>query len=326
VENLSETVSVVNLDRWQAGITPHSVSPLFLSGRVPNSIATYAGKGYIVNSTGNSVTVFSLRDTEARHELALFPNANPWAIAFVQRGSVLYALVTCWLDNSLAIVRVEEGGGSLVGRIPLRNGMSPEGIVIVGDTAWIAMSGFNFSTYGYDAGYVTIVDISSDDPDDWQEIDALPVADDPQALVFDEANDKVYVLSTGAIINWPVYADGELAVFDAVTHAKKRDAVIPGGAQAIVLDETSGHLFIAGGGFIACYDSASLARVPQNAFSPLPAASDPSALALDPDRKFLFAADFANNRVLAFDLDTDQLAEIIPCGDGPVSLVCVTVE
>jgi len=70
---------------------------------------------------------------------------------------------------------------------------------------------------------------------------------------------------------------------------------------------------------------------PSYTFAQLPANSSPSALALDASGSFLFAADFGNypnytGRVLAFDLTTDTLAGIFPCGFGPQSLVCVTVH
>jgi len=324
VENLSETVSVVNLDRWKAGVTPHTVSPLFLAGRVPQSITAHEGKGYIVNSSGNSITVFNLRGPDQRYDAAIFPGANPWGIAVIRQGSIVRALVTCAINNSLAVVRIEGNGGWLERVIPLQSGEWPEGIASDGTRAWVAMSGWSFSLNGYIAGCVAVLDISADDVADWNVETSVPVAANPQALLLDTEADEVYVLSSGD--PWGSGAPGGLAVLDATSSAVKREQPVSESFSALVLEKASGRLCLAGWGVLACYDAAALAPIPIQAFAGVTYADGFMDIALDQTGKFLYAADFANDRVLAYDLESGTFAGEFPCGDGPQALLCVTVE
>ena len=332
VEGMSEAVSVVNLDRWRQGLSPHTISPLFLSSRIPNSITFHEGKGYIVNSGANSITVFDVKNPNTRHEIFLFPNANPWEIAFVRHGGVLRGLITCTVNNSLAVVRIEESSGWLERIIPLTH-KSPEGIVSDGHYAWVAMSGW-FQTgpwsVDYNPGYLSILDTSSEDINEWQETEHCAVAKNPQALALDSARGLVYVLSSG-IYDWAsggLAENGALTVFDAENFDTKNEIVLTNMAQALVLDRAGGRLYLGGSGFIACYNADTLERIPLQSLadeSPGIALYGPG-LALNEADGILFAADFDNNRVLAFDVEADLFIGELSCGDGPQALAYIQLQ
>jgi hypothetical protein len=329
-EDISEAVSVVNLDRWQTGIAPHTAQP-FLAGSIPNYITVFEDKGYVVNSGANSITVFSLRNPEdsgKRYNVALGAGTSPWAAALVRQGSVLYALVTGYEDNTLSVVRIGETGGSLVRKISLANGTHPEGIVSTGDSVWIAMCGFDAPTWGYNDGYITQVDISSADVTVWQETESIAVAPNPQTLAWNDAQAEIFVLSTGNYVD-----TGKLAVYNAATREQKRDKALPSGMSALTLDKSNGRLYI-GGGVILCLNAATLEEVAYQSFQQAADAIAPSygwfpSLALDASAKFLFAAapdySLVNNRVFAFNLETDTQAGTFSFAGCPISIVCATI-
>jgi DNA-binding beta-propeller fold protein YncE len=332
VEGLSETVSVVNLTRRMNGMTPHTVSPLFLAGRWPNSLVIHEGKGYIVNSGANSITIFSIENPHDRREVSLFPNANPWGIALFRRGEILRALVTCAMNRSLAVLRIEGKGAWLESVVPLTYRW-PQGIMTDGNHAWIAMSGSNLWG-GYEDGYVTIVDISAEDVADWYETAHLPVAMNPQAIILDAIAGEAYVLSSG-VLDWDtgIMAEpGGLAVFDVSDFTLKRECTLSEWTQAFVVDQAAGEVYITGGNFITgenyifCYDSSTLAKKTHKIFSGFPADANIFDLALDEDDGFLFAADFANNRILVYDPSRDIFVDPISCGDGPLALALTKIN
>jgi DNA-binding beta-propeller fold protein YncE len=320
----SEEVSVVNINRLLAGKTPHTVTP-FLGGWLPNDIVFHEGKGYIVNSSGNSITVFSLRDPRQRQEIRLFANANPYAIALVRQENIVRALVTCLLDNSLAVVRIEGIGGWFEGKFNLTTGKAPEGIVSDGTRrAWVAMCGTNLD-YSYGDGYVLALDVSDSSIANWQETAAALVTTNPQNVLFDAAESQIYVLSTGDYF----MQDGALAVLNADTLALVNSCELSGSPGSFILDKAAGKIYLAGSvydaswnssGYLACYVASTLAQDTQQTFSGVaPADLGITALALDPERKLLFVThgDWQDvNYVYVFGLETGALLHTISLTPG----------
>ena len=332
VEDQSETVSVVDITRWMKGQALHTFSPAFLTGRIPNDIVIFQGKGYIVNSEANSIIIFNLMNPAERKEISVGAGAGPWAVSVVAQGDVVRALVTCPENNSLAVLRVEGINATVERTISLTH-TKPEGIASDGTRAWIAMSGWfmpDMYTVAYNPGYVTVLDISAADVTAWQETAHYEVAANPQNVVLDAAAGEVYVLSSGASDwaqdgsgNWvqtPVL-EGGLAVFNAASGAKKREKTgLSEWGSALVLNQAAGELYVsAWGSSIACYNSGTLDKNTQRIF-PVPASAAISALALNEEDGYLFAADYYGNCVLAFKLANNTLADTLPCGDGPQAL------
>jgi len=300
-----ESVSVVNIDRLLAGTLPHTVAPVFLAGRVPNAIAFHEGRGYIVNSQGNSLTIFNLHNPALRTEVFISAGANPWSVAIVRQGAGIRALVPCFMENTLAVVRVEENNAWLEGKVPLARGTRPAGIVSNGEYAWIAMTGF-VSFGNFDQGYVLKLDVRAEDIGEWEEAAYAESAMNPQSLALDASGNKVYVLSTGN------YDDvhGQLEVFAADTLAPVDACALAGSAGSLVLDAAADRVYVAGWGYLACYGASDLTEQFPQAFAnflneyPYPGIA---ALAFDPENRLLFAADGSDvvTAVFVFDLEAD---------------------
>ena len=316
VNGLAETVSLVNVGRLAAGTEPAVVSPLFVAGRVPNRIVLAGGRGLIVNSYGNSLTVFSLREPGRRMEIPLVAGANPWDVAVVNQGGVERALVTCFLRNSLCVVRLDGYGGWLEREIALTNGSRPEGIASDGTRAWIAMSGWNFSSGEYDPGRISVVALTNADVGQWAECGVRDVDTNPQVVLHDALAGRLHVLSTGRHGR----NEGAVNVLNATTLASFGRIAVGGSPQALVIDDAGDMAQVAGGLLLSSYRLSTLVPVTNGLAACLPADSDLGSLALDPARRLLCAGDFARDRVLGFDLATETRRGTLAVGDGPVAL------
>ena len=313
INGLSETVGLVNLERLATGTEPYYVNPVFLAGRVPNRITLDGTNGLIVNSTGNSLTVFDLRSPERRRDLLLPAGSNPWEARILHRDGRSWILVTTFLRNSLCVFDL--GTGLLTREIILTNGSRPEGLAISEGQAWIAMTGWNFSTGGYDPGMVSVLDLTGSDPAFWREVAAIAVDENPQVVLADQSG-QIHVLSTGRYSR----AAGCVTVFTSTTRLRIGRIQTGGSPQSLAFDTSTGTMHLAGGSTYASYQVDTLSVSTRPAIASVLQTCDISAIALDSVRRLLFAADFARDRIMLLDLDELQAPRIIPAGDGPVAL------
>lgn len=317
VHGLAETMGLVNCDRLFGGRSDYFANPLFLTGRVPNRIVVDGTNGIIVNSTGHSLTLFSLRSPGQRREIALPGGSNPWDAALLHREGLFRILVTAFMRNSLCVV--DPVSGRVEHEIMLTNGSRPEGLAIVGTRAWVAMSGWNFSSGDYDPGRVSLVDISANDPRQWRETGWLAAGSNPQTI-FGDTSGQVHVLSTGRYNT----GAGVVRVFDAETLVLKKEIATGGSPQALAFDVTAGIMHAAGGAMHAAYDVATLETLALPEVEAAFRARDISALAIDTGRRILFAADFSGDQLLAIALDGTGLVRSLQVADGPVALAAGT--
>lgn len=317
VHGLAETIGLVNCDRLFGGRSEFFVNPLFLAGRVPNRVVLDGTNGIIVNSTGHSLTLFSLRSPGQRREIPLPGGSNPWDAALLHRAGFSRILVTAFMRNSLCVV--DPVSGRVEHEIILTNGSRPEGLAIVGARVWVAMSGWNFSSGDYDPGRVSLVDISANDPGQWRETGWLAAGSNPQTI-FGDTSGQVHVLATGRYNT----GAGVVRVFDAETLVLKKEIATGGSPQALACDVAAGIMHVAGGAMHAAYDLTTLEMRALPEVEAALRARDISALAIDTGRRILFAADFSGDQLLAIDLDGMGLVRSIPLADGPVALAVGT--
>ena len=150
VNGLSETIGLCNLQRLEADVLPWNANPLFLTGRVPNRIVIDGTNGLVVNSSGNSITVFALRQPGRQREYRLPTGSNPWDARFIHRPGRSLIAVTSFLRNSLFIL--DAATGESLRELLFPEGTRPQGMALSGSDLWIALSGWNFSTGEYDPG------------------------------------------------------------------------------------------------------------------------------------------------------------------------------
>jgi len=313
VNGLSETIGLCNLQRLEADVLPWNANPLFLTGRVPNRIVIDGTNGLVVNSSGNSITVFALRQPGRQREYRLPTGSNPWDARFIHRPGRSLIAVTSFLRNSLFIL--DAATGESLRELLFPEGTRPQGMALSGSDLWIALSGWNFSTGEYDPGRIIVLETADPDPLLWTIRHILAVRPNPQEILPDLAG-QIHVLSTGRYGK----NEGCLQVFDAAAGLLKKEILTGGSPRSLALDPVNGNLHLAGGDLYRCYATGTLEPVALPTISDAVTGKDIAALAIAADRRMLFAADFANDRILALSLDDAGVLREIPAGDGPLAL------
>jgi len=317
VNGLSETVGLCNLQRLEAGVLPWNANPLFLTGRIPNRITIDGTNGLVVNSSGNSITVFQLRRPAQQREFRLPAGSNPWDARFIHRPGRSLIGVTSFLRNSLFVL--DAATGETLRELVLPEGTRPQGMALSGSHLWLALSGWNFSTGDYDPGRIIVLETADPDPAQWTIRRILAVRPNPQEILPDMTG-QVHVLSTGRYGK----SEGCLQVFDEETGLLKKEILTGGSPRSLVLDAVRGNIHLTGGDLHRCYHTGTLEPVTLPGIGDAVSGTDIAALAIAAERRMLFAADFAHDRILVLSLDGAGVLQVIPAGDGPLALAAGT--
>lgn len=139
---------------------------------------------YAVVSNTDEIQVINLNTDETEDYIPTGQNSNPYWIEFLDEQ---YLLVTLMLTSQ--IMKIDYTSGQIVGTTTV--GKSPAGILVAGDKAYIACTGFDFNTWIYDPGQVYVYDIPGDEV-----VDSIAVDLNPQYLILDTLG-RVHVVCTG---------------------------------------------------------------------------------------------------------------------------------
>ena len=139
-------------------------------------------------------------DRQVLKTISLDAGNNPWYMAFVGRNK---AYVTNLKDNSVSVVDVETG--TVLKNITV--GTGPEGILVSGNKAFIANTGYAGWGQPYEQATVSIIDVLVDSVTHTLEVptNAQDVALDP--------NGRIHVVCAGNYADIP----GKIAVIDLYT-------------------------------------------------------------------------------------------------------------
>jgi YVTN family beta-propeller protein len=296
VNGLSETLSRVDLSD---GSVYEDVLPL---GAVPNDIVIRDDRAYVVNSGSATLTVIDVTADTLVTTIDLGAGNNPWT-GILADDHTMY--VSNWLGNSVS--RVDLTSGTVASVIPV--GTAPEGMVLVGSDLYVANSGWNGA--GYDLGTVSVIDTAGDSV-----VAVIPVGVNPQDLALDPGG-EVNVVCTGDY--WQ--ALGTVYVIDSATRAVT-DSIYTGGAPGRAALTPTGLLYMAAGGWfgvgeVYLVDALRNALV-HGAADPILAGVGTMDVAAD-DEGRMFAAAFADNRVVVFDVP-DLPVDSIDVGNGPTAI------
>ena len=323
VNNLAESISICNGDRLISGTSPWIAQNTLLTGSVPNRLYFYNGLGYTVNSYGNSLTVFSPDTVKTISTIQLGNGHNPWAAAFCTRSGQDYALVTCFLSDKILIVNLNTANviQEISITVPAASAdyrPRPEGITILGNSAYFTCTGWNFTENNFREGYLGILDISPASPSNWTDLSFIATATNPQAVLPVEDNSEIHILCSG--INGE--NDGTIQVYDTASGTITTN--IPcGGSPHRFAESTGGTTYLAGGNRLMEYNRLTL-QLTKSYTNPLYTGSDSAylpAAAVDTNNNRLYLADFGEDRILQLDPATGALIKESPSGDGPLDLV-----
>ncbi|MEW5700973.1 MAG: hypothetical protein AB1792_01915 [Candidatus Zixiibacteriota bacterium] len=178
INGLAETLTLV--DR-AAGTVVNDVKPL---GLAPNRIRYGGGRLLLVNSTSDDLWVIDPETLATLRDVNFIDGENPWDVAYVD--DTLCAVSLLIADK---IAFVNQSTGQILRRRDV--GKSPQGLLAVGPQLWVANTGFDFGTYLYDPGTVSVLNIA-----DGATMATIPVGTNPQALAA-SPDGTIHVLCTG---------------------------------------------------------------------------------------------------------------------------------
>lgn len=177
-----ETLSKINL---RTGIVQNDI--LTIGSDVisyPNQLVVRDTTAYVIASGTNEIQVINLNTEQTSFYINTGASSNPYWMDFHDNH---YLYVTLLLQDSLA--KIDYRAGTITAKRYV--GKSPEAIMIVGDMAYIACTGFDWDTYQYGAGQVAVYDITADSV-----VDRIVVGKNPQYLALDN-DGRIHVVCTG---------------------------------------------------------------------------------------------------------------------------------
>ena len=182
VNTNGETLSKINLE---TGIVENNFVTLGTGlYSFPNQIALRDTLAFVIASGTDEIQVINLNTDETEYFINTGASSNPYWIDILNDQ---YLYVTLMMRNSVA--KVDWLAGTIEYEIEI--GKSPEGIIIVGDKAYIACTGFDFDTWQYDPGEVAVYDIPGDTM-----MKSIDVGLNPQHLALDRSG-RIHVVCTG---------------------------------------------------------------------------------------------------------------------------------
>jgi YVTN family beta-propeller protein len=209
----------------------------------PSQIVIRDTLGYVTVSGTGEIQVINLNSETTGRFIKTGASTNPFWTAFRDDR---YLYVTLMLDNSLA--KMDYQADTVVRKVTV--GKSPAGMIIVGDKAYIAITGFDFGTFEYDdPGLVTVYDMAGDSV-----ITQIEVGINPQFLALDNLG-RVHVVCTGDYEN----IKGWVYIIDPLADVKG-DSIYLGGTpgQISIGPDNIAYVASAGwqeNGFVYTYNS-----------------------------------------------------------------------
>lgn len=121
----------------------------------PNQIIIRDTLAYVVLSGTSEIQIINLNTETTAGWIELPEFSNPFWMAFLNDQ---YLYVTLMVNNSIA--KIDVTTGEIVSEIEV--GLSPEGIVVYDDRAYIAVTAYDFNTYTWGQGRVVVYDCIGD--------------------------------------------------------------------------------------------------------------------------------------------------------------------
>lgn len=204
-------------------------------GTAPNDIVVDEQTIYVINSTSCDLQEFELEahgwTYTRRLDLGLAQNRNPYNAALTGRGSLL---VTNLLDNSVSVVNLFDWQVDTL----WDTGMTPEGVLVHGDRAYIVNTGYDFQTFTFHPGSVYVYDVPTGEL-----VDSLTVGINAQYIAMLQTGELV-VSCTGDYGNNP----GEIWILERDPLELVSQVEVEGSPGRVRVSP-DGWLFCAAGGW-----------------------------------------------------------------------------
>ena len=200
-----ETLSKIEL---RTNVVTNSIEPLGSDvDSYPNQIVIRDTLAYVIASGTDEIQIINLNTERTVGWIRFGAGQNPYWMAFLN-DQVLY--VTLLVDNSLA--KVDLTTRQVVKTTPV--GLSPEGVIVVHETAFVAVTGYDFGSWSWKQGKLVAYDTRTDSV-----IAELNVGKNPQFLDIDRQG-RLHVSCTGDYGATPgtiyIIDPGARAVLDSI--------------------------------------------------------------------------------------------------------------
>ncbi len=266
----------------------------------PNQIIIRDTLAYVVCSGTDEIQIINLNDEKTAGWIRFSPGENPYWMAFAD-DTTLY--VTLLVGN--AVARVNPVTRQVVSRTPV--GLSPEGIIVIGGAAFIAITAYDFNTWSWGQGKIAVYDVAADTV-----TAEIPVGKNPQFVAADRWG-RVHVACTGdfgSIV-------GKMYIIDPADNAIV-DSLAIGGQPGQVCIGPDDNAFVAAGGWatdgqVMAYQSLT-GEILHGAADPIIVDLGATGIAAFQDSTFFVAC--YNDRVTQVGSDGMSLHTYI-AGDGP---------
>lgn len=226
INGLAEQLSHVNR---VSGTVVKSVLPL---GLAPNRIRHAKGRVLVVNSISDDLWVINDTTHTLERTVGLPEGSNPWDVEPIDDSLCAVSLL---LADAISLLNYRTG--DTLPRTPV--GKSPEGMLSLQGRLWVANSGFDFGTFLYDPGTVSVID-----PLTHATLTTIPVGTNPQELAL-AGDGTIHVLCTGN------FSDREGIVYILNSQSLGVIDSLPlGGAPGDLVIGIDGAAYVAAGGWV----------------------------------------------------------------------------
>jgi YVTN family beta-propeller protein len=234
------------------------------------------------------------------------PGTNPYGAAFAGPSKIYISLLTA---NAVAVANPVSG--TVAATIPV--GRSPQGVLAAAGKIFVANTGFDFSTFGYDPGTVSVIDPGTD-----AVIATLSVGTNPQSFAL-APNGEVHVLCTGNYFS----EFGRIFVIDPAVPAVVTDFAV-GGSPGFIAVNPSGTAYLSDYFMgLLSYDTATR-TVLRGAGDPISVGTGAAGVAFDAAGR-TYVAVYDDDQLVVLDAD-DTLLNALPIGNGPQDVVLFDAE
>ncbi len=278
---------------------------LAVTGVFPNDLVLRGARACVTASGSDAVYMYDLAGCAPVDTIPTGPGTNPYALAFV---SDTRAYVTLLVTNEVA--EIDLGTGAVVATIPV--GTSPAGIVYAGGRLFVANSGFDFNTYGYEPGTISVID-----PGTNTVTHTLPVGLNPQALAVTPAG-EVHVCCTGDYFS----VFGRAFMIDPVT-ATVTDSLDVGGSPGFLAIDTDGDAYLSDYFLGLLKYHAPSRTLLRDASNPIFVGTGAAGVAFCDGNAW--ACVFGDDNLVILDA-ADNVLDVIAMGDGPQDIAFHAAE
>lgn len=301
INTSGETLSKINLT---TGVVTNNILTLGTDIHCyPNQIVIRDTLAYVVLSGTDEIQIINLKTENTVGWIDLPQGSNPYWMAFFDER---HFYVTLMKNNSLA--KVDAVAKQVLFERPI--GLSPEGVVLFDDKAFVAITGFDFGTFSWGQGQAAIYDLLGDTL-----ITAMNVGKNPQFLDHDRLG-RIHIVCTGDY--WQI--SGKVYLIDSEQYSIIDSLPIGGqpGQIAIAANDTA---YLAAGGWINdgevySYDAVGL-QMYHDWQNPIYVDSGAGGVVRFQDTT-VFVTCFGD-KLVRLDADGSKIAAYI-MGDGPVAV------